>query len=432
MLKKILDSSIFKNHIFMATLLFIQTNILFLFYLVYLHREPGVELVILLFSIPPILQMIGLLLIKSNLLKAFYSVLSFISSGSYFVFLVYYMFEPYSSVLSYWLCIILSSIFLIFAFIIASAVFNDSVTVISKKNIWKLISQEIGLFPSGEVLIFLAFFVSIGFLISFSLVFEGRYLATNGELPSLRSDLNLIQAFNYKNKATRSIDDSLASKKWNVLFNIASAKLELSPTSILFENIQEYSSLPIAKYNYSVINNFLHTMNYLKNKYRIRLTLIGHSTNTQSGFSPYNSNYELAQARANSVQTLLLDSLFTPKTRDYFSNIEWVIVPLSESAKKDNDIANRSVDISVKIFPQSLISSDANSEIRLLTLLEHVYFSLYTITTTGYGDIKPSSPFAMFVCSIANLYEIFFLVVFFNVILSPKHRSTKKNRSCYD
>jgi outer membrane protein OmpA-like peptidoglycan-associated protein len=55
-----------------------------------------------------------------------------------------------------------------------------------------------------------------------------------------------------------------------------------------------------------------------------------------------------------------------------------------------------------------------------LKLMDYMYFSIYTITTTGYGDIVPTTAYAKFVTSVANIFEVIFLVVFFNAILSLK------------
>ncbi|MEA2571243.1 MAG: hypothetical protein QOI24_3244 [Acidobacteriota bacterium] len=49
-----------------------------------------------------------------------------------------------------------------------------------------------------------------------------------------------------------------------------------------------------------------------------------------------------------------------------------------------------------------------------LTLLDYAYFMIYTITTTGYGDLMPVSAMAKFFTSVANLFELFFLVIVFN------------------
>ncbi|HVG19060.1 MAG TPA: ion channel [Blastocatellia bacterium] len=55
-----------------------------------------------------------------------------------------------------------------------------------------------------------------------------------------------------------------------------------------------------------------------------------------------------------------------------------------------------------------------------LSLLDYMYFTIYTTTTTGYGDIVPITTYAKFLCSLANILEVFFLVVFFNALLSVK------------
>jgi len=50
-------------------------------------------------------------------------------------------------------------------------------------------------------------------------------------------------------------------------------------------------------------------------------------------------------------------------------------------------------------------------------LMDYLYFMIYTTTTTGYGDLRPASPFAKFVVSVANLIEVFFVVIFFNLVI---------------
>jgi hypothetical protein len=43
---------------------------------------------------------------------------------------------------------------------------------------------------------------------------------------------------------------------------------------------------------------------------------------------------------------------------------------------------------------------------------------IYTITTTGYGDLVPCTPTAKFATAVANLFEVFFLVVAINVLIA--------------
>ena len=52
-------------------------------------------------------------------------------------------------------------------------------------------------------------------------------------------------------------------------------------------------------------------------------------------------------------------------------------------------------------------------------LFDYLYFTIYTITTTGYGDIVPITSMAECISSIANILEIFYIVIFFNALLSP-------------
>lgn len=58
-----------------------------------------------------------------------------------------------------------------------------------------------------------------------------------------------------------------------------------------------------------------------------------------------------------------------------------------------------------------------------LTLLDYIYFTVYTITTTGYGDIKPISSFAKFSTTLGNLYEFVFIVLVFSLAFSGSSRS---------
>ncbi|OLE53144.1 MAG: hypothetical protein AUG51_14725 [Acidobacteria bacterium 13_1_20CM_3_53_8] len=53
---------------------------------------------------------------------------------------------------------------------------------------------------------------------------------------------------------------------------------------------------------------------------------------------------------------------------------------------------------------------------------DYLYFAMCTITTTGYGDIKPMTPYTKFLCTLANMTEFFFIVVFFNTLLSLRRR----------
>lgn len=71
--------------------------------------------------------------------------------------------------------------------------------------------------------------------------------------------------------------------------------------------------------------------------------------------------------------------------------------------------------ISIRSIPIELPTKTGNYGD--LTLLDYFYFMIYTITTTGYGDIIPVKPFSRFVTSFANLCEVFFSLIFFNSLM---------------
>jgi hypothetical protein len=60
-----------------------------------------------------------------------------------------------------------------------------------------------------------------------------------------------------------------------------------------------------------------------------------------------------------------------------------------------------------------------------LEMVDYVYFTIYTISTTGYGDIIPVTGYAKFIVSLTSLFEVFFLVIFFNILLSIGRREKR-------
>jgi outer membrane protein OmpA-like peptidoglycan-associated protein len=233
---------------------------------------------------------------------------------------------------------------------------------------------------------------------------------------------------------------------------------------------------------------------------KVRVVLIGHASNEQpkekdSAPKRYLSNFELSEARAQSVKYEILQLLpNTGKRR----NIDWIIFPsadepvgqvnhgaLTTRTFNETELRNRfgtqkaipeitTSDIERAFSPEEIdgklsaeekrvviatlepIPEDSvilrpgqlqditqsqidtlktvadiwrdqqehirQSQARSMRLMDYMYFSIYTITTTGYGDIIPTTAYAKFVISLANFCEVLFLVVFFNALTSLKRR----------
>jgi hypothetical protein len=97
---------------------------------------------------------------------------------------------------------------------------------------------------------------------------------------------------------------------------------------------------------------------------------------------------------------------------------------LSRELYQLEDLEGSKRAVEVFIFESSFPRADPeqNPSSKRMALMDYVYFAMYTITTTGYGDIKPITPYTKFLCTLANMTEFFFIVVFFNTLLSLRRR----------
>lgn len=186
------------------------------------------------------------------------------------------------------------------------------------------------------------------------------------------------------------------------------------------------------------------------NAIRLAISLIGHTSEPTPSGDPFISNYELSDARVRQVQRTLLSCLVSGPRRMALPAIEWHLVPISreDDFLQETDALrgrvlrafadpSRSVEICIYVIDDDFAWQQAkylarrNSErereedtsIDQLTLLDYVYFTVYTVTTTGYGDIVPVSEFSLFLATLANIIELFYLVVFFNVLVSTSQGS---------
>ena len=189
---------------------------------------------------------------------------------------------------------------------------------------------------------------------------------------------------------------------------------------------------------------------------RTRIVLLGRSDNQaitgQRGRSSdsfdYKSNYELSEARVQGVKYKIIEGLKEQDEPNAWRNLEWLTLPSSNEGDEDSDKTDkklkdiltnknnytqqrkkeieeqnkRIVIASVAPIPGDITSLQmkqlSRQQFKQLTLMDYMYFSIYTITTTGYGDIIPTTGYSKFVISIANICEVLFLVVFFNALVS--------------
>jgi hypothetical protein len=159
--------------------------------------------------------------------------------------------------------------------------------------------------------------------------------------------------------------------------------------------------------------------------------------------SRYSSNFELSSARALHVKALLDRILVDSNRRGLPRDVDIVTVagsneetafldksggkspeacsekPKGENRTDDQPRANEAPVERLGLSVEVAVIRDPSSAARChLKMLDYLYFMTYTITTTGYGDIMPVSPEAKFITTLANLFELLFLVVFFNVLVS--------------
>lgn len=173
-----------------------------------------------------------------------------------------------------------------------------------------------------------------------------------------------------------------------------------------------------------------------RNDRALRVLLIGGADLRQIKSVAYHSNYELAEARAESIKGLLIERLSLSKSANVLRNLEFTCQarPNEGRIERASHHANRrgpvedegKEDRTVQVLVIEPFEAPAQLVVRNLRanhpkplrLMDYVYFANYTITTTGYGDIVPNTTYAKFICSFANICEVLFLVVFFNALLS--------------
>lgn len=230
-------------------------------------------------------------------------------------------------------------------------------------------------------------------------------------------------------------------------FDTKSAGLEKTPPKDIKDSNagDDIAVVRRKRINYNSIEQMVTIVKSMPHTNLVRITLIGRADERPTNADSYLSNYELSQARTQVVKYEILKSLLVSEYNNW-RNIEWVLLPLSNelasqaSPKRESTCLEslNSTDLKAndRVVESSIesVSDDPTSfhmqqlqapEVKPLDLMDYMYFSIYTITTTGYGDIIPTTPYAKFLTAIANVFEVFFIVGFFNVLISLKKESRK-------
>lgn len=173
----------------------------------------------------------------------------------------------------------------------------------------------------------------------------------------------------------------------------------------------------------------------------------GHANDTKLKGDPavaYGSNYEISKQRADQVSLLLNDQFRKVRAGLDEPPVRWLAYGVSNEASfldprtdawtpalpleqklsvevRLHKVAEPFNDKNIRKAQSSISGVVASTSTpRRLELIDYLYFTVYTITTTGYGDIVPTSSYAKLLVSLANLIELLFVVVLVNVVSNTK------------
>lgn len=137
-----------------------------------------------------------------------------------------------------------------------------------------------------------------------------------------------------------------------------------------------------------------------------RVNITGHASDDLAGDDGVRKNLHLSEMRVEDVRKAIQ---YQVKKRRADARIEWLLRAISND---DNFVGNNRFPVGKnhKLSVEILLERERRFE-----LLDYAYFMVYTITTTGYGDLMPTSPRAKFITCLANMFELLFMVVLLNL-----------------
>jgi hypothetical protein len=302
-------------------------------------------------------------------------------------------------------------------------------------------SQE----PFLALLLFFTVFLGVSYLFGFAFAFHDKSLPKQEHALYMKN--SYIRKWSSASKLPPSTLFRFQFDSLQAIPDVEANQSELQKGDTEIKRVAERKNK-----NYNSLRDIVEYIKKVKADEALRITIIGHADDEQTAGTPYQSNYELSEARAQNVRYKIIEQLASEDTNRW-RNIEWLCLSSS------NELANRRL--------QELVNGDGerkkhkaghheaesyankvsqeekrfaevhveqpwgqatsiemnnfdNDRPKDIELMDYIYFANYTITTTGYGDIIPLTPYSKFICSLANICEVFFLVVFFNALLSLK------------
>jgi hypothetical protein len=315
---------------------------------------------------------------------------------------------------------------LVYALILGAVVFGVTGLIMGIANgrrgmkFKKLLREE----PFLVVCFFLTIFTFITVFLSLSLALHDQDLRLNHHHLALYSEdvgpVSFYDGDNPYNEQSKDEEKGQANSEgqvaesFRILFAKGSAAVEVDNGKSDFREGQDSAEARKIE-NATNLDELTDEIVKQSQKGGVRVVLAGYSDDLPVSGS-YKSNFELSLARISQVIVNLVSRLEKKDAqREWGRSIEWLPLP-SASEQGFFDGGKRIGDerLSVEVV---LLRSDGDRG-KNLCLLDYIYFGVYTITTTGYGDIIPISAYAKFITTVANFFEIFLIVVFFNVLLS--------------
>jgi hypothetical protein len=175
------------------------------------------------------------------------------------------------------------------------------------------------------------------------------------------------------------------------------------------------------------LNSLTEQIAELAEKDRLRVVVAGHSPEVPDKTGPYRNPFGLSQGRIDQVILSLVKRLNAQPRQEWRRNVDWLILPCGSEQEFLGEQNERLPVVEVLLLPTN--KEDLAKTLQVgkdLHLLDYIYYGVYTITTTGNGDIVPVSAYAKFLTTVTNFFAIFLLAVFFNVLLSFLRESSDR------